>query len=669
MNVRPIARLLSAAALLTLALLAPTGAAQFDAPFGKSAGKGTDAPAQEEGPRVSVSVTPQQSRVSPGDQLALGVLFDHQEGWHVHPHEPVLPPEMGDFPVIPTDIDVTAPEGVTIGPIQWPETHFVEVNFTGTPVDYGVYEGEAVAYVPLVIGQDATVGGTIPLSVRVSYQACDDTTCEFPQEETFELSLPIVALGEQAGGEASGGGAAADADLFGGFDLSVFADLTDWGVEAVAFNVFGWQFSLSPSTPSGFALLLLLAALGGLLLNFTPCVLPVIPLKIMGLSNTAGSPAKCFALGAIMSAGVIAFWLAIGGAIAFISGFDQINALFQRPWFSIVVGVIIAAFAIVALGLFQIRLPNAVYRVNPSHDSIHGSFLFGIFTAILSTPCTAPFMGGAAAWAATQDPGVTLGAFAAIGVGMALPYLVLSANPKWISKLPRTGPASELIKQVMGLLLLAVAAFFLGVGLSAITNTPPDPPTRAYWWVVAAFLVIGGAWLVYKTFRITRSAPKRGVFGGLGLAMAALALIGAPALAGRGPIDWVYYTPDRFAQAQREGEVVVLDFTAEWCLNCKALESGVLHRDEIASLLEGEGVTPMKIDLTGDNPEGRAMLDELGWRGIPLLAVFGPELQAPILYGDGYTPSMVKKAIARAGGPTAGPTEEDAAQTASSAGM
>ena len=112
-------------------------------------------------------------------------------------------------------------------------------------------------------------------------------------------------------------------------------------------------------------------------------------------------------------------------------------------------------------------------------------------------------MGAAAAWAATQYPATTLLTFASIGAGMAAPYMALSIFPALVERMPRTGPASELIKQVMGLLMLAAAAYFVGVGLSALVVTPPDPPGKEYWWAVMAFGAAAGFWLAYGTLRIT----------------------------------------------------------------------------------------------------------------------------------------------------------------------
>ena len=228
-----------------------------------------------------------------------------------------------------------------------------------------------------------------------------------------------------------------------------------------------------------------------------------------------------------MSLGVVAFWLALGTMIAGISGFTATNQLFQYPTFTILVGVIIAVMAVGMCGLFYIRLPQTVYRINPGQDSLTGSFGFGIMTAVLSTPCTAPFMGAAAAWAATQYPATTLLTFASIGAGMAVPYMALSIFPALANRMPRTGPASELIKQVMGLLMLAAAAYFVSVGLSALVVTPPDPPGKDYWWVVMAFGAAAGFWLVCGTVRITARWGRRAVFGGLGAALVVFSAAGA----------------------------------------------------------------------------------------------------------------------------------------------
>jgi thiol:disulfide interchange protein DsbD len=349
-----------------------------------------------------------------------------------------------------------------------------------------------------------------------------------------------------------------------------------------------------------------------------------------------------------MSLGVVAFWLLLAVAISSISGFNATNRLFQFPAFTIAVGIIICAMAVGMCGLFSVRLPQWAYVVNPSQESIGGSFAFGIMTAVLSTPCTAPFMGAAAAWSATQTPLITLSTFAAIGIGMALPYFLLSAFPALVNRVPRAGPASELIKQVMGLLMLAAGAYFLGTGVAALLANPPDPPSQAYWWVVASFIAAAGCWLAWRTWSIANKLAQRLLFGALGLTIILAGSVVGTRFTRVSPIHWIYYTPERLARAQQQHKIVVMDFTAAWCLNCHALEQGVLHNERVVRLLNSTIVAPIKVDITGNNPIGNAKLVEVGRRTIPYLIVYNIR-GAEVFTSDAYTVEQLVDAIERAG--------------------
>lgn len=605
-------------------------------------------PAQAQ--NVVVSAIASKTTVQPGDQLAIAVIFDHKPGWHCHTNDP-KPPKGAEFDPIATELKPESAPAVTFGPIQWPESHSVMVDFDGKgPKSYAVFENRATAFIPVIIPA-AMPTGSLVLTISATYQVCNDRVCSLPAfDEPYTVTLNVVAPGTAAASQPP------DA-VFSSFDTAIFSKMlsgtvsTGSGVaiKPVRFTVFGWSFEIDPQG-SGLAILVFLAALGGFLLNLTPCVLPVIPIKIMGLSQVAGNPRRLLILGLAMSAGTVAFWLAIGLAIASFTSFKAINQLFQFPAFSLGVGVFIAVMGLGMLGLFTIRLPQSVYNVQADQGSLHGSFLFGIMTAVLSTPCTAPFMGSAAAWAATQPQATTMTVFAAIGAGMALPYVLLAAFPKLIEKIPRTGPASDLVKQVMGLLMVAVAAFFVGTGIDPLVRQPIDPPVRWHWWLIAAVVVVAMVWMLARTIRITPSAARRAAVGVLATSMSVAAVLTARSVTDRGPVNWVAYTPQRFEEAKASGKVVVLDFTAEWCLNCKALEAGVLHRDEVVKILNDSGVVAMRVDLTGNNTDGQNKLKELQWVGIPLLAIFGPNFQEPHKF-DTYTVEVVRKSIEDAGGP------------------
>lgn len=594
---------------------------------------------------VSISAASSKTIVRAGDQFAVAVVIQHEPKWHVHTNDPKPPASWGEFTAIPTIITVTLPPGLSQGPIQWPKpvTLNLDLGGTGKPEPYAVFEGTAIAYVPVVAAADFA-GGAAEIAVKVDYQACDDKICKFPTSQSVNVAINTPDAIEP------------DAKLFADFNLGAFARMNEGGTSSggaksakpVKFELFGTSFSVDASGPLGVALLLGLAAVGGFLLNLTPCVLPVIPLKVMSLSQIAGNPARCLYLGVVMSLGVVAFWLGLGVAISAIAGFSAINQLFQTSWFGLGVGVFIAIMAAGMLGLFTIALPQKVYLAEVNRGSTAGSFGFGILTAVLSTPCTAPFMGSAAAWATTQPRAITLATFSAIGIGMALPYLVLAAFPRLVAWVPRSGPWSELVKQVMGLLMLAVAAFFVGTGLDPWLRQPVDPPVRTHWWFVALFVGVAMLWLVTRVWQLRAGMVAKLFWSVLAITFATVNFGLARSLTDAGPIAWVGYTPARFAEATAAGKVIVLDFTAEWCLNCKALEKGVLHQPEVVKALADNSVVPMRVDLTGSNPDGQAKLKQLNWVGIPLLAISGPGAKEPVTF-DTYTPTSVLDAIRQAG--------------------
>lgn len=608
--------------------------------------------------QVDARIVVAQSKVAPGGDLPLAIVLRLKPGYHVWSGPgPIADGLVAWESAIRTEIvpnPAEGPDGRTSSApiagvdfnaafIQWPEQHGYETDVGEGPKTYAIYEGTPVIYVPLSISPDARPG-PVEIPVRVSFQACNDAGCSAPAE------VDLVARFDIAAGATAG----APAEAFSGFDPSVYGRIRagEKPSELLEFPIFSYTFTIDPNG-AGFLLLLLVAAFGGALLNFTPCVLPVIPLKIMGLSQAAqGSRAKCLSLGAVMSLGVVAFWLALGAMIAFVKGFTSTNQLFQTPEFTIGVGVVIGVMAIGMAGFFSLKLPDWVYMVEAKHDSYGGSFLFGIMTAVLSTPCTAPLMGTAVAWATTQGPATILTVFGAVGAGMALPYLVLSANPSWIDRMPRTGPASDLIKQVMGLLLLAAAAYFVGAGTSGLLVEPPEPPSHAYWWVVAALAAAAGGWLALRTFRLTSRPANRVVFGGLGAFILVVSVLIGLSQTAKGPIDWTYYTPERLAAAQEDGKVVVVDFTAEWCANCKTLEALVLNTPAVSEELNADDVAAIKVDLTGRNAAGNALLKASNRVTIPLLLVYGRD-GSLVMNATEYTPAQVLAAIEEARGKAA----------------
>lgn len=626
----PLRRVLAVVATLTAAGVACLAGAR---PAEAAAQSGPDAEA-----RLTLRAVPARSVVGPGDQVPVAIVMEVAPGWHVWTSEvqaQALPSTIARFDGAQyTDVRVKlTPEGSAkawLPNIQWPESHTIKADLGEGLQTFAVYEGKSVAYLPVEIAADATAG-TLVLNIEVAYQACSDT-CEFPTTATTTLELPV------APGQAS---TAVQPDLFAGFNPSVWGELGSATAKPVVFDVFGWVFTLDPKGAAFLPLLLVIAFAGGILLNFTPCVLPIIPLKVMGLSAAAaGSRSRTFWLGAAMSAGVVLFWVVLGALLGTVSQFTQVNQLFQYPLFTIGVGVFIALMAIGMAGFFSVGLPSWVYAIEPKHETVLGSVIFGVMTAVLSTPCTAPLMGAAAGWAVTAgSTAVVLSVFFAIGFGMASPYLVLSAFPQLARKMPKTGPASDLLKQVMGLLLLAAAAYFIGAGINGFM----EEPSKLYWWVVAAIGAGAGLWMMIRTVAIAKSRTNRAVFATVGAVIAGLSIAIGPVLTYE-RLPWKRYTQAALNTALADGKVVVLDFTAEWCLTCKALEKTVLESDAVTEALTRDHVVLLKADITGTNEEGLAKMRELGRSTIPLLVVYAPPA-TEVFKSDAYTPQQVIEAV------------------------
>jgi thiol:disulfide interchange protein len=350
-----------------------------------------------------------------------------------------------------------------------------------------------------------------------------------------------------------------------------------------------------------------------------------------------------------MSLGVIAFWLAVGSVLGLSNKFVAGSQLFGIWWFAMGIGVFIFSMGLGMLGVFDVGLPNWIYSLNPKHDSAAGSFGFGVLTAVLALPCVAPFMGTAMSWALGRPFGITLATFGAIGVGMALPYAILSIAPKLVAWLPRTGPASDLLKQIMGLLMMAIAVFFIATGIASLTSSKPYLSSVLHWWLIAIMVLGTSIWLVMRTFAITKKPARRGVFALLALLLAGTSFVWARAQTDAAFKEhiWTPYTPEAYKAAKESGKTIVMDFTAIWCLNCKTLKATVLNRDQVTQEILKPHVAIFKVDLTDTESPNWDFLKANGATGIPLLVIEGPGNPEP-WRANSYTISNVLDALAAA---------------------
>ncbi len=635
-------------------------------------------------PKVTTEVHVSSERVAPGGRAVVAIVLDHAEGYHSWPAAEldVLPPEIAEFAITATVSPSTLPDWVTVGAVQWPTPHLApvpDVAGSGGTVEVLTFDGRSVIYVPIFVAADAPDQAVGDLAFDLGYQACNDSICLMPAFETLSVSVEVGGVAEVS--EFTGDFAAFDP---AGFETGAIAPSEPETTEPIAAVQApgGSFFGIPVPQGGGFVGLVvigLLAAVGGAVLNLTPCVLPVIPIKVMTLSQHAGeSRARAMALGLWMFLGVVAFWAALAIPVLALQGFADPSRIFGIWWLTVGIGVVIAVMAVGLMGLFEITLPQKVYMVNPKADSAWGSFVFGIMTAVLGLPCFGFVAGALVPAAATQGVVFVITLFTAMGVGMGAPYLVLAAFPALVKKLPRTGPASELVKQVMGLLLLAAAAYFVGSGLIALVTTKPYLAKQLHWWIAGGFGAAAGLWLLYRTVQITKKPVMRSAMALLAIALAGggLWVAVSETAAARGEYErrqaelaaagangggailktvWNDFSPALVDQALAEGNVVVMDFTAEWCINCKALKKAVLNVDPTRTVLHADDVVMVKVDLTGSNPDGDQALKDLNRTGIPTLAVLSPNEGTGPWVSSAYTAEQVIGAVeqARAGTPSA----------------
>ena len=398
----------------------------------------------------------------------------------------------------------------------------------------------------------------------------------------------------------------------------------------------------------GLAGVLWAAFLGGLLLNLMPCVLPVIALKILGFTQQAGQePKRVLRLGLSFCAGVFAFFLALAGAVIGLKAAgSSLNwgFQFQNPW--ILAGLISAVFVfgLNLIGVFEITLSggtNAALSSLAGKQGHGGAFMHGAFTTLLGTSCTAPYLGVTLGFAMSQPAPVVIAIFLTIAAGMSLPYLVLTSNPTLLKFLPKPGLWMERLKQLMGFMMLAVAAWLLGVlgnarGLDAISGA-------------SAFLLVLGfcCWLL----GILRNRALALLFslllsaGGFFQFLYVPLRTSASGVRGTSTEGWEPFSPERLLAERTAGRPVFVDFTADWCVNCKVNERVALSRPEVLAAFEKRGVVKLKADWTSDDPVVTAELKKFGRASVPFYLLYPPGTAEPHVFPSLLTPGIVLSAL------------------------
>jgi thiol:disulfide interchange protein len=399
-----------------------------------------------------------------------------------------------------------------------------------------------------------------------------------------------------------------------------------------------------PNAPGGsitFISALGLAFIGGIILNLMPCVFPVLFLKGLALVNSAGEErGRLRAHGLIYTLGIlVSFWIIVGALLLVRAGGSQAGWGFQlqSPVFLTLLASGIFFFALSLAGMFDIGLSlTSVGGELAQKQGYTGSFFTGVLATVVATPCTAPLMGAAIGFALAQPAWVTFGVFTALGLGLAFPYLLLSAQPAWTRILPRPGAWMEIFKQITAVIFFVTVIWLTYVYGSLFSG--PAAGTNGIYRVallLGCFLVLTVAgWALGKW-------PARWSSTVAAIVLAALAL----AIPLYQPKDttlvWTPYSQATLDQARTSGHPVFIDFTAAWCLSCQVNERAVLRSSDVQHEFASKKITLLRADWTQYDPEITRELASVNRSGVPTYVIYpaGASSQADVL------PELLTKSI------------------------
>ncbi|HXY98696.1 MAG TPA: protein-disulfide reductase DsbD domain-containing protein [Stellaceae bacterium] len=390
-----------------------------------------------------------------------------------------------------------------------------------------------------------------------------------------------------------------------------------------------------------------LALLGGFILNFMPCVLPVLSIKLLGVIKHGGGSRAALRRGFLASAaGVILSFLVLAAAMTTLKAAGIAigwGVQFQQPLFLVFMAVLVTLFACNLWGFFEVPLPSWVGGLalrQGEGGALLGNVAAGAFATLLATPCSAPFLGTAIGFALAAGPLEIFVIFLALGIGLAAPYLLVALLPSLARGLPRPGRWMLVLRRVLGLALAATALWLVSVLADQIGLAPAL--------AVAGLLAVAAAMLGL------RPAPhRRGLAAAASLVLAFVVpvLWAAPPAAPAGDAFWHGFDRAAIDRLVGEGQVVFVDVTADWCLTCKVNEKLVIDQPEVRHRLEQPGVTAMRADWTRPSDAIAAYLRSFGRYGIPFNAVYGPGLPHGRALSEILTGDQILRALAEAAGP------------------
>lgn len=481
-------------------------------------------------------------------------------------------------------------EGITFGEPIFPEWSTMSEPITNNKVE--IYVGDFTVFIPIeAISPDISPGeSNISAEVAISGMACTSKVCLRP----FTRNLPI----------------AIDASNVDSWPAVTLGSSADHEAKSAT------QPAASYSAPIAFAL----AILAGMILNVMPCVWPVLPIIITRLWNEAGEKrSRSITLGLAFSAGILCFFAALSALnLVLLFGYDRVfqwGDQLRNPVFLSAMGLLMVVLGLFMFGVFNIGIPASLSGKAGSGHGLSGSVGMGFLAALLATPCGGAILVAAIAWAQTQHWAVATITIMLIGVGMAIPYVLLVSIPGLLNRLPKPGAWMDHIKHAMGFLLILIAVKFLAA-------LPTKMMTNA---LLYAVILSFCTWMWGTIVTFSTPTSRKLLIRFIALALAIITGIGlfAPET---DAIKWHEYDAEEIQTALDSGQPVLIKFTADWCTTCVVVDKVVYKRRDIADLIKKKGILPVIADTTtSDMPATIDLASIYNEPAVPVTVVIAPD--------------------------------------------
>lgn len=611
---------------------------------------------QEEAEHVHAFLLADCKAVVPAKKFKLGVQLKMDPGWHTYYREAG---EAG----MPTKITWELPQGFKASDNfywQMPKK-LVDAGIT----TYG-YNDSTIITAEIQPPDQLKAGEKLTFKARVKWLECKDVC--IPGSADLQLSLPVDAAGGSAQADnqsefqkASFNGPPSEIKETGGAGNQHEEKQQGSGVLERSFKIEGSQ------TDTGIVACLGFAFIGGFILNLMPCVLPVISIKVFSLIQQAGEdPSQIFKHGITFALGIIVSFLSLGALVIAIQSAGQKigwGFQFQYPVFVLCMAAIVTLFALSMFGVFYFDLSAGRDQISAlaGREGLPGTFFKGMLATVLSTPCTAPFLGTALGFAFAQPWWAILAIFFVIALGMSFPYFVLALRPQWMKFLPKPGVWMEKFKEAMGFLMLATVVWLVSV-LSGLVSA--DAVVAAISFLVCLSFA---CWIQGRFIDLNSTTGKKAVVLVCALAAALsgyfLYLRPYPELLGTraallpqqpqnaaDSIQWQDFSLPSLEKGIKENKTVFIDFTARWCLTCKANEIGIINTPPVIEKFKALKVLPLKADWTAQDADISDLLRKFGRSGVPLYVIFpAGHAGEPIVLPEALTQQMLLSALDKAG--------------------